>query len=443
MLGQSRSAAIMRRNASSALEPWRTLVVFLHCSSPARQRSKRATDNLQFFVRHGLVESKDVTFSLLAEGHNFSVSLPAWHNVLVHPVFNTSGYEFSHYKAFFQRPHHFPACPASRRSCSVSHAEARHHGHGGELGDDGDAHPHAGAHSGGVVVRWQEYDRFILLSDAMRGPFLPPYEEPALWPALATSLLSDRVKLVGASVNCFNCAQDLGSCRDLLHTEGGVTITDAAGLPVLMEQWREMAPGQKWDEIIVNEVGGPVAVRKAGFNLAALQYFWRGHDFLDLERTRDKCALMLEHSQRLLPKADRQIMPREVCAPPLLLVPRECVLAATRAFPVRQVAEDGEEHDTILHTGYMDIGGISCKGCMWGMDHAPFESMFTHHFVSPAFEHGAAQVRLPRTPVSAGYSGLGICPHRCTRRWMQHSGTSPENRVVPPAVIGLILPPPG
>eukprot|EP00966_Prymnesium_polylepis_P219596 5080062-Prymnesium_polylepis.1 len=40
----------------------------------------------------------------------------------------------------------------------------------------------------------------------------------------------------------------------------------------------------------------------------------------------------------------------------------------------------------------MDIGGISCRGCMWGVDHAPFETLFSHHFVSPAFEYGAAKV---------------------------------------------------
>ena len=40
----------------------------------------------------------------------------------------------------------------------------------------------------------------------------------------------------------------------------------------------------------------------------------------------------------------------------------------------------------------MDIGGISCRGCMWGMDHQPFETMFSHHFVSPAFEYGAVKV---------------------------------------------------
>ena len=156
-------------------------------------------------------------------------------------------------------------------------------------------------------------------------------------------------------------------CRSRLHTEGGVTITDSIGLPILLRHWKQAQPGEKWDEIYHNEVGGPVAVRRAGYNMAALQYFWRGHNFLDLPLTQRKCAVMLESSRRLFDRAQRKIQPKEV-------------------------EENGLEHVTELHGVYMEIGGISCKGCMWGIDHAPFESMFTHHFVSPAFSYGEAKV---------------------------------------------------
>jgi hypothetical protein len=292
-----------RRSTTGHLQPMTsppaassTLVVFLHSHSPARQQSKRASDNFHFFLRHGLVDRPDVTFSLLVEGHSFSFEVPARPNILIHPVANVSGYEFSHFKTFFDSPHRFPACPA-HLPCTASFGAGRH------------PRPRS---ADPVVVRWQNFGRFVLISDAMRGPFVPPYERQLEWPTLATALLSESVKLVGASVNCFQCAQSSRACESKLHTEGGLTITDAVGLPILLRQWRQMQPGEKWDEIFVNEVGGPVAVRRAGFNVAAMQYFWRGHDFLDTPATQRKCALMLARSRALLRKEDFHVEPREV-----------------------------------------------------------------------------------------------------------------------------------
>ena len=331
-----------RATLSSRSRSWQTLIVFLHSSSPARQRSKRASDNLRYFIDHGL-ECAYCTFSILLEGQDFATTLPARANVLVHSIFNVSGYEFSHYKAFFSSPQLYPGCPTIHDGCRTDRS------------------------NGLVEIRQDDYSKFILLSDSMRGPYLPPYEPLSRWPALITARLSEQVKLVGGSINCFNCGRDIRSCERLLHTEGGITVTDSVGLQILLSHWKQVRPGDKWDEISHNEVGGPVAIRKAGFNIAALQHFWRGHNFRDLPLTQRKCALLLNRSKTLFPRADLPIEPREVDA-------------------------DGKEHVTTLHSGYVDIGGISCKGCYWGMDHPPLESIFTHHFVSPAFEHGAARV---------------------------------------------------
>ena len=56
---------------------------------------------------------------------------------------------------------------------------------------------------------------------------------------------------------------------------------------------------------------GPAAVRRAGYNIGALMYFWRGHNFLDLDPTqRMKCKIMLNASKSLL-RARNSVVRRE------------------------------------------------------------------------------------------------------------------------------------
>mmetsp|Transcript_6607 Transcript_6607/g.17281 ORF Transcript_6607/g.17281 Transcript_6607/m.17281 type:complete len:386 (-) Transcript_6607:859-2016(-) len=326
-----------------------TLVVYMHFSSPARQRNKRTSDNLAFFVRHGLVQQPDTIFSLLFGGSDFSIDLPARDNVLVHSVRGVRGYEFSHFRAFLEDPSRFPGCSTSRSlplQCGSVDSDVR-------------------------TLQIASFRSFILLTDTLRGPFVPPFLPEHRWPSLLTSMLSSRVKLVGASINCLNCGTDIGDCDDRLHTEGALTVTDSVGLRVLLKQWQALPRGNrdKWREIWQGEVFGPVAIRQAGFNIAALSFFWRGHNFLDLQATQRKCALVLNKSINAVPEADLAINP----------------LGQFDARTRRYVTDE-------LHGAYQRSGGVACKGCWWGTDLSPFETMFTHHYTSPMFAHGDVHI---------------------------------------------------
>ena len=291
--------------ASAATASAGTLVVFLYAHDKGRQRDKGVFDNFVFFIRFGLVEAAGVTFSLLVSGtQTFSVALPNRPNVLVHNVAQLPGRgQMSHYKAFFEEPAAYKGC-ATSAPCSVPD----------------------------VVVNWRkDYSRFLLLSDVVRGPFLPSYVERASWPALFLSPLDNAdTKLVGATVSCEGCATHAPACTRMLHVESPVLGTDQIGLDLLLRRWRPWST--KWDEIYKNEVGGSIGIRSAGYNFAVHQRFWRHHDFRNATRTAAKCGALASRSVKLVPGADRKIKPME----------------------------GGEM--TNLHAWYLGKGGSDCKG---------------------------------------------------------------------------------
>lgn len=136
--------------------------------------------------------------------------------------------------------------------------------------------------------------------------------------------------------------------------------TDAVGLGILLRRWRPWK--SKWDEIYRNEIGGSISILASGYNLAVHERFWRGHDFRNANATARKCGVLAARSVKLVPSADRKIKP----------------------------IEGGEL--TNLHAWYLGKGGSDCKGCYFGSDLPAMETMFVHHYTSPAFGHGQARM---------------------------------------------------
>ena len=174
-----------------------TLVVYLYTHERARQRDKAVFDNFAFFLRFGVIEAPGVTYSLLVSGSEFSLAVPASPRVIVHNVGDIPGRgQMSHYKAFFDQPERYKGC-ATSSVCSTPD----------------------------VIIQWQDYERFLLLSDVVRGPFVPSYVRMASWPSLFLSPLDDTaIKLVGATVSCEGCATSPRSCKGMMHVEVGSTL---------------------------------------------------------------------------------------------------------------------------------------------------------------------------------------------------------------------------
>ena len=50
-------------------------------------------------------------------------------------------------------------------------------------------------------VQSDQFDYFFLLNSSVTGPFLPPYQDASSWPAPFLSMLNERVKLAGITIN--------------------------------------------------------------------------------------------------------------------------------------------------------------------------------------------------------------------------------------------------
>ena len=294
-----------------------TFIGYFCALTDSRQASKRVIDNLRFFVRHGLVDHHAYTYAFVTTAGDLpsDLVLPSWARnsprVQFDKLNGNVGFDFGNYRAYLTEP-----CPSGRERCKPV-----------------------------LRQRFQSFSHFILLPDTVRGPFLPSYVPLDRWPDLLTSMVNDEVKLVGTSVNCNSCHSSVAACRYSLHVDGHLLATDRIGALTMMRGWHPTAHKGEADKM---EVEGTVEVRGAGYNIAVLQRFWRGHDFRDVLSTQAKCAQVLKYNH-------------------------ERATNATDRLPY-----------------YFPVGGVSCKGCAWGVDLAAYEVMFVHHWVSPRFEHGEA-----------------------------------------------------
>ena len=76
------------------------------------------------------------------------------------------------------------------------------------------------------------YDNFIFLNCGILGPFIPdPYRVAGFpWPLLFTSYLSEKVKLVGLTINC------AGMWAPQMHVQSMLWATDQIGLSVILKE---------------------------------------------------------------------------------------------------------------------------------------------------------------------------------------------------------------
>jgi len=69
------------------------------------------------------------------------------------------------------------------------------------------------------------YQRFILMNASIRGPFLPHWSKEC-WSDTYLGKVTDKVKLVGSSINCFN--------GNGAHVQSMIWATDQAGLSTIL-----------------------------------------------------------------------------------------------------------------------------------------------------------------------------------------------------------------
>ena len=138
--------------------------------------------NLQFFVKNGIYQYKNITYNIIIKGDKCSIKIPKLPNLFVYKTEN-EGRDFSGYADSL------------------------------------------------LQVDIQKFDYFIFLNDTIRGPFLPRFVSKKTWPYLFLSLLNEKTKLVGSTINYF----DLGiNNKDTKHVQSMNFATDLIGIKLLL-----------------------------------------------------------------------------------------------------------------------------------------------------------------------------------------------------------------
>ncbi|KAF8862969.1 hypothetical protein BDZ45DRAFT_584510 [Acephala macrosclerotiorum] len=86
---------------------------------------------------------------------------------------------------------------------------------------------------------WLRYKRFILMNASVRGPFMPHWAE-ACWSEKLLNKVTDDVKLVGVSINCW----------PTLHVQSMLWATDSAGMSLLLQPPKSSPRHDAWMEIL-------------------------------------------------------------------------------------------------------------------------------------------------------------------------------------------------
>jgi len=128
----------------------------------------------------------------------------------------------------------------------------------------------------------KQYDTFVLLNGSVRGPFLGKFPSASNFVEPFSQHLSDKVHLVGTSFNC-NGAYDFG------HVQSMVMVLDQKGAESVNATLDCSKITDKGDSIVNGEWHMSQDMLKRGYGLAALQLYWRGHDFLNVQETEKRC----------------------------------------------------------------------------------------------------------------------------------------------------------
>lgn len=141
----------------------------------------------------------------------------------------------------------------------------------------------AGAWDDGILYmesKGRKFERFIMLNSSVRGPFIPTYmhHQEFDWVAAFTSRLSNTVRLVGTSVNCYS------GVGNQLHLQSMTLATDSVGMeccirPVMQDPVCDVNhPMTKDDVIKAREVRFTQKVLEAGYSVASLMVGWHRID---------------------------------------------------------------------------------------------------------------------------------------------------------------------
>tara|TARA_B100001093_G_C26851527_1_gene1025396 strand:- start:3209 stop:4168 length:960 start_codon:yes stop_codon:yes gene_type:complete len=190
------------------------------------KESDYAKENLNFFIKNGLFYSEKIQINIIVKGNKCSANLPTLKNLKIYKTVNL-GRDFSGYADSINK------------------------------------------------VDVNNFDYFIFLNDTVRGPFLPRYLDKKIWPFLFISLLSNKTKLVGSTINYWH---DGKNNEDTKHIQSMSFATDKIGIKLIIDNniFNKKLHEKYLKESIQSyigkfEVGLSNIFLKNGFNIDCLQ----------------------------------------------------------------------------------------------------------------------------------------------------------------------------
>ncbi|KAK9787128.1 hypothetical protein WJX73_004056 [Symbiochloris irregularis] len=129
-----------------------------------------------------------------------------------------------------------------------------------------------------------KYKYIIFMNSSVRGPFLPPYWPDTLhWSHVLTGKLTDKVKIVGATISCEKCwlgGNTQSTLRHNPHVQSYFMATDQVGLKILQSAQNVFKCYEEmWDTIYYSEVGSSLAILNAGYTIDSLMLRYKGLDW--------------------------------------------------------------------------------------------------------------------------------------------------------------------
>ncbi len=124
----------------------------------------------------------------------------------------------------------------------------------------------------------KSFDRYIFMNDTVTGPYLPAYilhSTDVPWYVMFTSLLSNSVKLSGLTIN----SKPWEDTKYAEHVQSMIYCVDSVGLAILFDnhilgrssaEYAALYKHSRRQYIIECEIGMSVAIRNAGYKVAAL-----------------------------------------------------------------------------------------------------------------------------------------------------------------------------
>lgn len=198
-----------------------------YCLCYSYMETPNSKKNIEFFLKNGVCKNSDIFYIFIIVGNTYSVQFPEQSNIKIIPRKNI-GYDFSSWKIALES------------------------------------------------IDINNYDRFIFMNDTVCGPYIPRYIPRNIsWYSMFCSLLSDKIKLSGLSINYYPWNIKDSS---LLHVQSMMFATDKIGLNILNKEIFHLPPNEaqkifnksKKEYIIKFEIGMSRAIIKHGYEIAAL-----------------------------------------------------------------------------------------------------------------------------------------------------------------------------